>query len=239
MEKINLNEYLAANEYPGRGIAVAKAPDGRQVFIGYFIMGRSENSRNRVFDPVPERGGICTIAADPAKLEDPSLIIYNPVLTQGKTHIVTNGDQTDTIYDLMDKQYTFEQALRTREFEPDAPNYTPRISGILHFENGDFNYAMSILKSNNGNPDSCNRYTYAYSNPAAGEGRFIHTYMGDGNPLPSFEGEPVLVDIPDDIDKFADTVWNSLNEENKVSLFIRYINVADQTYETRIINKNK
>ena len=139
----------------------------------------------------------------------------------------------------MDKQYTFEQALRTREFEPDAPNYTPRISGILHFENGDFNYAMSILKSNNGNPDSCNRYTYAYSNPAAGEGRFIHTYKCDGNPLPSFEGEPVLVDIPDDIDKFADTVWNSLNEENKVSLFIRYINVADQTYETRIINKNK
>lgn len=239
MEKIDLNEYLASNEYPGRGIAVAKAPDGRQMFIGYFIMGRSENSRNRVFDPVPERGGICTVAADPAKLEDPSLIIYNPVLTLGKTHIVTNGDQTDTIYDLMDKQYTFEQALRTREFEPDAPNYTPRISGILHFENGDFNYAMSILKSNNGNPDSCNRYTYAYSNPAAGEGRFIHTYMGDGNPLPSFEGEPVLVDIPDDIDKFADTVWNSLNEENKVSLFIRYINVADQTYETRIINKNK
>ena len=208
MEKINLNEYLAANEYPGRGIAVAMAPDGRQMFIGYFIMGRSENSRNRVFDPVPERGGICTVAADPAKLEDPSLIIYNPVLTLGKTHIVTNGDQTDTIYDLMDKQYTFEQALRTREFEPDAPNYTPRISGILHFENGDFNYAMSILKSNNGNPDSCNRYTYAYSNPAAGEGRFIHAYMGDGNPLPSFEGEPVLVDIPDDIDKFADTVWN-------------------------------
>ena len=198
---------------------------------------QTTDSRNRVF--VEDGEGIRTQAFDPSKLEDPSLIIYAPVRVLGNKTIVTNGDQTDTIYDLMDKQYTFEQALRTREFEPDAPNYTPRISGILHFENGDFNYAMSILKSNNGNPDSCNRYTYAYSNPAAGEGRFIHTYMGDGNPLPSFEGEPVLVDIPDDIDKFADTVWNSLNEENKVSLFIRYINVADQTYETGIINKNK
>ena len=157
----------------------------------------------------------------------------------GNKTIVTNGDQTDTIYDLMDKQYTFEQSLRTREFEPDEPNYTPRISGILHFEDGDFNYAMSILKSNNGDPGSCNRYTFAYSNPVAGEGRFIHTYMGDGNPLPSFEGEPTLVDIPDSMEEFADTVWNSLNEENKVSLFIRYINVADGKYETKIINKNK
>ncbi len=239
MEKINLNEYLASNEYPGRGIAVAMAPDGRQMFIGYFIMGRSENSRNRVFDPVPERGGICTIAADPAKLEDPSLIIYNPVLTLGKTHIVTNGDQTDTIYEGMDKQLTFEQSLRSREFEPDAPNYTPRISGVLHIENGRYNYAMSILKSNNGNPDACNRYTFAYENPVAGEGHFIHTYMHDGNPLPSFEGEPKLVGIQDDMDAFTDMLWNSLNPDNKVSLFVRYIDIATGAYETKIVNKNK
>ena len=239
MEKINLNDYLASNEYPGRGIAVAMAPDGRQMFIGYFIMGRSENSRNRVFDPVPERGGICTIAADPAKLEDPSLIIYNPVLTLGKTHIVTNGDQTDTIYEGMDKQLTFEQSLRSREFEPDAPNYTPRISGVLHIENGRYNYAMSILKSNNGNPDACNRYTFAYENPVAGEGHFIHTYMHDGNPLPSFEGEPKLVGIQDDMDAFTDMLWNSLNPDNKVSLFVRYIDIATGAYETKIVNKNK
>ena len=237
MQMLSLENELKENSYPGRGIVIGKTPNGKHAVTAYFIMGRSENSRNRVF--VEEGEGIRTEAFDPSKLVDPSLIIYAPVRVLGNKTIVTNGDQTDTIYELMDKQQTFEQALRTREFEPDAPNYTPRISGILHFENGDFNYAMSILKSNNGNPDSCNRYTYAYSNPAAGEGRFIHTYMGDGNPLPSFEGEPVLVDIPDDIDKFADTVWNSLNEENKVSLFIRYINVADQTYETRIINKNK
>ena len=237
MKMTSLAEELGSTTYPGRGIVIGKSKNGKYAVTAYFIMGRSANSRNRVF--VEDGEGIRTQAFDPSKLEDPSLIIYAPVRVLGNKTIVTNGDQTDTIYDLMDKQYTFEQALRTREFEPDAPNYTPRISGILHFENGDFNYAMSILKSNNGNPDSCNRYTYAYSNPAAGEGRFIHTYMGDGNPLPSFEGEPVLVDIPDDIDKFADTVWNSLNEENKVSLFIRYINVADQTYETGIINKNK
>ena len=237
MKTLSLENELNSNAYPGRGIVIGRSADGKTAVTAYFIMGRSVNSRNRVFTETAD--GIKTEAADPSKLSDPHLIIYSPVRVLGNKTIVTNGDQTDTIYDLMDKQYTFEQALRTREFEPDAPNYTPRISGILHFENGDFNYAMSILKSNNGNPDSCNRYTYAYSNPAAGEGRFIHTYMGDGNPLPSFEGEPVLVDIPDDIDKFADTVWNSLNEENKVSLFIRYINVADQTYETRIINKNK
>ena len=151
MEKINLNEYLAANEYPGRGIAVAKAPDGRQMFIGYFIMGRSENSRNRVFDPVPERGGICTMAADPAKLEDPSLIIYNPVLTLGKTHIVTNGDQTDTIFDEMSRGKSFADALRTRTFEPDEPNYTPRISAVVY---ADGSYQMSILKSADGNGES-------------------------------------------------------------------------------------
>ena len=245
MEKINLNEYLAANEYPGRGIAVAKAPDGRQVFIGYFIMGRSENSRNRVFDPVPERGGICTMAADPAKLEDPSLIIYNPVLTLGKTHIVTNGDQTDTIYELMDKQMTFEQSLRTREFEDDKPNYTPRISGIIHLENGAMNYAMSILKSADGDGSSCRRYTYAYSNPMAGKGSFIHTYAGDEieqdgvRRLPSFEGEPKNIIIPDmDIDKLTDYLWSNLNKDNKVSLFVRYIDLETGKYDSRIVNKN-
>ena len=245
MEKINLNDYLASNEYPGRGIAVAKAPDGRQVFIGYFIMGRSENSRNRVFDPVPERGGICTMAADPAKLEDPSLIIYNPVLTLGKTHIVTNGDQTDTIYELMDKQMTFEQSLRTREFEDDKPNYTPRISGIIHLENGAMNYAMSILKSADGDGSSCRRYTYAYSNPMAGKGSFIHTYAGDEieqdgvRRLPSFEGEPKNVIIPDmDIDKLTDYLWSNLNKDNKVSLFVRYIDLETGKYDSRIVNKN-
>ena len=237
MEKKTLAEELSSTTYPGRGIIVGRTPDGKKAAIAYFIMGRSENSRNRVF--VTEGEGIRTQAFDPSKLEDPSLIIYAPVRVLGNKTIVTNGDQTDTIYELMDKQQTFEQALRTREFEPDAPNYTPRISSVLHIENGDYNFAMSILKSNNGDPASCNRYTFAYTNPAAGEGRFIHTYMGDGNPLPSFEGEPVLVEIPNDMDEFANTVWNSLNEENKVSLFIRYINIADGTYETKIINKNK
>ena len=176
---------------------------------------------------------------DPSKLTDPSLIIYAPVRVLGNKTIVTNGDQTDTIYELMDKQQTFEQALRTREFEPDAPNYTPRISGIMHIENGKFNYAMSILKSNNGDPSSCNRYTFAYENPKAGEAHFIHTYMGDGNPLPSFEGEPAPVAIEGDIDAFTSFVWENLNEDNKVSLFVRYIDIATGAYESRIVNKNK
>jgi hypothetical protein len=237
MEMKNLAAELSSTSYPGRGIIIGKTPDGTKAAIAYFIMGRSENSRNRVF--VTEGEGIRTQAFDPSKLEDPSLIIYAPVRVLGNKTIVTNGDQTDTIYELMDKQNTFEQSLRTREFEPDAPNYTPRISGILHIENGDYNFAMSILKSDNGNAESCNRYTFAYSNPAAGAGRFIHTYMGDGNPLPSFEGEPTLVNIPDDMNEFADTVWNSLDADNKVALFVRYINIADGTYETKIINKNK
>ena len=223
MLKKSLAEELSSTTYPGRGIVIGKTPDGKKAAIAYFIMGRSENSRNRIF--VKDGEGIRTEAFDPSKLEDPSLIIYAPVRVLGNKTIVTNGDQTDTIYDLMDKQYTFEQALRTREFEPDAPNYTPRISGVLHFDNGSFNYAMSILKSNNGNPEACNRYTFAYENPVAGEAHFIHTYMGDGNPLPSFEGEPTLVDVPDNMDDFADLVWNNLNNDNKVSLFVRYINI--------------
>lgn len=237
METISLEKELSENAYPGRGIIIGKSPNGKYAVTAYFIMGRSENSRNRIF--VEDGEGIRTQAFDPDKMSDPSLVIYAPVRVLGNKTIVTNGDQTDTIYELMDKQQTFEQALRTREFEPDAPNYTPRISGIMHVENGTYNYAMSILKSNNGNPDSCNRYTYAYSSPAAGEGHFIHTYRCDGDPLPSFEGEPKLVDIPDDMQVFTDLLWNSLNEDNKVSLFVRYIDIVTGEYRSAIVNKNK
>lgn len=237
MNKVSLAQELSSTSYPGRGIVIGLSKDGKKAITAYFIMGRSANSRNRVF--VEDGEGIRTQAFDPSKLEDPSLIIYAPVRVLGNKTIVTNGDQTDTIYELMDKQLTFEQALRTREFEPDAPNYTPRISGIMHVENGKFNYAMSILKSDNGNPDSCNRYTFAYENCPAGEGHFIHTYMGDGNPLPSFSGEPKLVEIPNDMKEFTDMLWNSLNEDNKVSLFVRYIDIATGKYESTIVNKNK
>ena len=236
MQKKALSSELSATTYPGRGIVIGRSKDGTKAVTAYFIMGRSENSRNRVF--VEDGEGIRTQAFDPSKLEDPSLIIYAPVRVLGNKTIVTNGDQTDTIYELMDKQQTFEQALRTREFQPDAPNYTHRIYGILHVENGEFNYAMSILKSNNGNPDACNRYTFAYHNPIAGEGHFIHTYMGDGNPLPSFEGEPAWVDIDGDIDTFTNMVWSNLNEDNKVALFVRFIDIATGKYESRIVNKN-
>ena len=217
MEKINLNEYLASNEYPGRGIAVAMAPDGRQMFIGYFIMGRSENSRNRVFDPIPERGGICTMAADPDKLEDPSLIIYNPVLTLGKTHIVTNGDQTDTICRCGD----FRRGLMTRSYEPDEPNWTPRISAIRY---GDGAMELSILKRCQGR---CLREFFCYEGCDAGRGFFISTYQGDGSPLPTFAGEPKEVELPE-----PEALWAALNMENKVSL---YANVGG---EVRLFNKN-
>ena len=237
MNLLSLEEELRSNAYPGRGIVLGRTPDGRKAVAAYFIMGRSSNSRNRIFAEDGE--GIRTQAFDPSKLEDPSLIIYAPVRVLGNKTIVTNGDQTDTIYEGMDKQMTFEQSLRSREFEPDGPNYTPRISGILHIENGTYNYAMSILKSNNGDPSSCNRFTYAYESPKAGEGRFIHTYMCDGNPLPSFEGEPKVIGIPDDMDAFTGTLWNSLNADNKVSLFVRYIDIATGKYETKIVNKNK
>lgn len=237
MKMLSLAQELTENAYPGRGIVIGKSPDGKKAVTAYFIMGRSSNSRNRIF--AVEGEGIRTEAFDPSKLEDPSLIIYAPVRVLGNQTIVTNGDQTDTIYEGMDRQLTFEQSLRSREFEPDGPNYTPRISGIMHLENGSYDYAMSILKSNHGNPDSCNRFTFTYENPAAGEGHFIHTYMHDGNPLPSFEGEPKLVEISGDIDEFTDMIWNSLNEENKVSLFVRYIDIATGQYETRIVNKNQ
>lgn len=237
MKMLSLEMQLKENSYPGRGIVIGRSKDGKKAVAAYFIMGRSENSRNRIF--VEDGDGIRTQAFDPSKLTDPSLIIYAPIRVLGNKTIVTNGDQTDTVYELMDKQHTFEQALRTREFEPDAPNYTPRISGILHVENGSFHYAMSILKSNHGNPGSCNRFTYAYSSGPEGEGHFIHTYQGDGNPLPSFEGEPRLVEIPDSIEEFTNMIWESLNEENKVSLYVRYIDIAAGTYESRLINKNK
>ena len=237
MEMLNLEKELQSNSYPGRGIIIGRSADGTKAVTAYFIMGRSENSRNRVF--VEEGEGIRTQAFDPSKLTDPSLIIYAPVRVLGNKTIVTNGDQTDTVYEGMDKQLTFEQSLRSRTFEPDGPNYTPRISGIMHIENGTYNYAMSILKSNNGNPDACNRYTFAYENPVAGEGHFIHTYMHDGNPLPSFEGEPKLISVPNRIEEFTDLLWNSLNEENKVSLFVRYIDIATGDIETKIVNKNQ
>ena len=233
---IDLQKEIGSTSYPGRGIVIGTSEDGKYAVCAYFIMGRSENSRNRVF--VEDGEGIRTQAFDPSKMEDPSLIIYAPVRVLGNSTIVTNGDQTDTVYDLMKEGKTFEESLRTREFEPDAPNYTPRISGLMNVENGKYDFAMSILKSNNGDPSQCLRFTYTYDNPKAGEGYFIHTYMQDGNPLPSFEGEPTRVNIAGNIDTFTNNVWNALNADNKVSLFTRYIEIATGKYETRIINKN-
>lgn len=237
MEKVSLAQELSSNSYPGRGIVVGKSLNGKYAVAAYFIMGRSENSRNRIF--IEDGDGLRTQAFDPSKLEDPSLIIYAPVRVLGTRTIVTNGDQTDTIYKLMDEQKTFEEALRTREFEPDAPNFTPRISSVLHTQDGVFHYALSILKSDHGNPKCCNRFTFSYENPIDGEGCFIHTYKTDGNPLPSFEGEPKQVEILDDIDEMKDLIWDNLNEDNKISLFVRYINLETNTFETRIINKNQ
>ena len=237
MKTLDIATLLRENAYPGRGIILGKTPDGKNAVIAYFIMGRSVNSRNRIFEATAD--GIRTKAFDESKLSDPHLIIYSPVRVLGNKTIVTNGDQTDTIYDHMDRQETFEQSLRTREYEDDAPNYTPRISGIVHMEDDSFNYAMSILKSADGNPDSVHRFTFSYNNPLCGEGHFIHTYMGDGNPLPSFEGEPEKIATVDNIDAFTDMLWNSLNEDNKVSLFVRYINVETKQATDRIVNKNQ
>ena len=235
MNRKTISEELRNNTYPGRGIIIGKSEDGENMVIVYFIMGRSVNSRNRVFLPLEDCNGIRTQAFDPAKLSDPSLVIYAPVrCIDGKT-IVTNGDQTDTIYDFIKEGKTFEEALRTRTFEPDAPNFTPRVSGIV--ENG--TYKLSILKSNNGNPDSAQRFFYEYMEPVAGEGHFIHTYLHDGNPIPSFEGDPTPMEIKGDIDSITKEVWESLNEENKVSLFVRTINLKSGEEQTRIINKNK
>lgn len=232
-----LENELKNNSYPGRGIVVGKSADGKYAVTAYFIMGRSQNSRNRVF--VTEGEGIRTEAFDPSRLEDPSLIIYAPVRVLGNKTIVTNGDQTDTVYELMEKGLTFEQALKTRTFEPDAPNFTPRISALLCVGEGSYNYSLSILKSANGDSSSCRRYTFDYENPVNGQGHFIHTYRCDGNPLPSFYGEPEEIEINEDIDSFTSLIWNALNEGNKVSLFVRYIDIATGEYETRIVNKNK
>lgn len=237
METRSLQDELKGNPYPGRGIVIGRTPDGKYAVAVYFIMGRSVNSRNRIF--VEDGEGIRTEAFDPSKLSDPSLIIYAPVRVLKNCTIVTNGDQTDTVYEGLKGGKSFEEALAEREFEPDAPNYTPRISGVMEIEGGAFSYKMSILKSADGDPSCCNRYTFAYDNPRAGEGRFIHTYQSDGNPLPSFEGEPERILIGDeDIDGFAGHIWESLDKENKVSLFVRYIEIETGKYESRIINKN-
>ena len=232
-----INEELNSLAYHGRGIIIGKSPDGKKAVAAYFIMGRSVNSRNRVF--VAEGDALRTKAFDESKMVDPHLIIYYPVRVLGNKTIVTNGDQTDTVYELMDRQMTFEQALRTREFEDDKPNFTPRISGIIHREGGKMNFALSILKSAEGDDSSCERFTYAYSNPLPGRAKFIHTYRGDGNPLPSFEGEPKTLQLPDmDIDSLTELIWSNLNSDNKVSLFVRYIDIASGETETRIVNKN-
>lgn len=235
MEKINLNEYLASNEYPGRGIAVAMAPDGRQMFIGYFIMGRSENSRNRIFEATED--GIRTRAFDESKMVDPSLIIYHPVRKVGDTLVVTNGDQTDTIRDGLLEGKSYIEALRTRCYEPDGPNYTPRISGVVE-KNGAF--CLSILKSADGDPSCNHRYFYEYDAPLSGEGRFIHTYQENLDPLPSFEGEPrrVAISAPD-AQTLAKEVWENLNEDNKVSLYVSYIDLSSGQADTVIINKHQ
>lgn len=236
MELFDLKKLLKENSYPGRGIVLGLSKDEKNAVIAYFIMGRSENSRNRVF--VTEGDAMKTEAFDPAKLVDPSLIIYYPVRTYGDATIVTNGDQTDTVYEALKAGNTFENALRTREFEPDAPNYTPRISGIVERKDGGCSYKLSILKSANGNGASCERFFYEYNQPVAGEGRFIHTYLHDGTPIPSFEGDPTRIEIDGDIDTFTNTVWENLNPDNKVSLFTRFICLETGKTETRIINKN-
>ena len=256
MKAVSLQEELARTSYPGRGIMIGRSGDGTKAVIVYFIMGRSVNSRNRVF--VTEGEGIRTEAFDPSKMEDPSLIIYSPVRvrvtesageqTEETVHrrpasdtIVTNGDQTDTVYEGMEKGETFEQSLRCRKFEPDEPNFTPRISGLVHVGNGKFTYEMSILKSDEGSEDGCNRYHFSYDNPREGEGRFLHTYLSDGNPLPSFEGEPTRVtfDMGSGIDALTDSIWNALDPENKVSLFVRIIDISTGLYKSKIINKNQ
>ena len=233
MEKRNLLDLLKGNPYPGRGIVLGKSGDGKQAVAVYFIMGRSENSRNRVF--VPTEDGIRTEARDPSKMTDPSLIIYHPVRKAGGQLIVTNGDQTDTVRDYLLEGRTFAGALKSRAFEPDGPNYTPRISGLL---SPDGSFQLSILKSAEGNPDCCCRYFYHYDAPLAGEGRFLHTYLGDGNPLPSFEGDPerVVLDAktPEDL---AEQVWEALDPENKVSLFVRFVDLADGSHRDVIRNR--
>ena len=236
MKPVDIKQDLAGNSYPGRGIVIGESQDGGKAVIAYFIMGRSENSRNRVF--VEEGAGIRTQAFDPAKLSDPSLVIYAPVRVLGEATIVTNGDQTDTVYDFLKEGKTFEEALRTRTFEPDGPNYTPRISGIVERRQGSFSYKLSILKSCGGDPDFAQRFFFEYA-PKPGLGHFIHTYKQDGDPIPSYEGEPTPVLIEGDIDAFTASLWENLNQDNKVSLFVRTIDLTTGGTETRIVNKNQ
>ena len=236
MEIKSIDKILSANEYPGRGIIVGMTEDSKKAVCAYFIMGRSVNSRNRIFELTDD--GIRTRAFDPSKLSDPSLIIYAPVRKVGLDTVVTNGDQTDTVRDALQAGKTFADGLRTREFEPDAPNFTPRISGVLHIEGGEMSYKLSILKKS---PycDGCDRMFYEYALPANGVGHIIHTYMGDGNPIPSFCGEPVAFGVGSDLKSIADGVWSSLNEDNKVSLFARAISLENGEEETLIYNKNQ
>ena len=230
-----IKELIENNSYVGRGIIIGKSEDNKKAVTAYFIMGRSENSRNRIF--VEKEKEVIIYPFDESKVEDPSLIIYSPIKVLGNETIVTNGDQTDTIYEHIKSGKTFEQALETREFEPDAPNYTPRISGILKIDKTNFTYKMSILKSADEKGSECNRYTFSY-NSLPGIGHFIHTYMCDGNPIPTFVGEPERVQIPNDIEEFTNEIWNNLNEKNKISLYVRYIDLENGSIENRLINKN-
>lgn len=243
MAKYDLKKLLSENTYPGRGIVIGKSADGKKALFAYFIMGRSVNSRNRVFESFD--GGMRTKAYDESKVVDPSLIIYNPYLSarEGKVDIITNGDQTNTIFDFIgknpDDEFAFERALNTREFEPDAPNFTPRVSGILYydFDRNCFNYKLSILKTQSGNKDACNRFTFAYT-PVDGIGHFVHTYKCDGNPIPSFETEPEEVALPNTARELADICWENLNADNKVSLFVREVPLDGSEPTDMIINKN-
>lgn len=231
----DIAKLIEGNSYVGRGIVIGKSADGTKACTAYFIMGRSANSRNRIFT---ERGGVLyTEPFDASKVEDPSLIIYAAVRNYENKIIVTNGDQTDTINAALKSGGSFKSALETREFEPDAPNFTPRISGMLTFENKDFTYEMSILKSADAAGSACNRYTFSYS-PLAGLGHFIHTYVCDGNPIPTFQGEPEIVAIPNDIDEFTQSLWNALDADNKISLYVRYTDLVTGAEDSRLINKN-
>ncbi len=231
----SMKDRIDGNPYVGRGIVIGKSSDGKKAATAYFIMGRSANSRNRVF--TVKNGEVFTEPFDASKVEDPSLIIYAAIRKFENKLIVTNGDQTDTVYDGIVTGKSFSESLESREFEPDAPNFTPRISGILTFGENDFNYEMSILKSLDENGSDCARYTFSYPSKA-GLGHFIHTYVTDGNPIPTFQGEPERVAIPDSIDEFADEIWNYLDENNKISLYVRYTDLTDGSYEEKLINKN-
>ena len=235
-ESKTMGELVKGNSYVGRGIVIGKTEDGSKAALAYFIMGRSENSRNRIFE---EKGDeVIIYPFDESKVEDPSLIIYSPVRVIDNNVIVTNGDQTDTVYNFLVDGGTFEQALETREFEPDGPNFTPRISGMLTIDEGDFTYKMSILKSADAEGSACSRYTFSYPS-LNGIGHFIHTYVCDGNPIPTFMGEPERTVIPNDIDAFTNEIWTNLDENNKISIYVRYIDLATGETESRMINKNK